>query len=274
MNAVWTIAGKEVRDAVRSQWLLLYAIAFAVLALGLSYLGDRNLGSLGFENFSRTTASLINLCLLLAPLIALALGAGSIAGEKERGNLTYLLAQPLERWELLLGKYAGLLVSISIATIAGFGIAGIVIAFYAATMDVATYLMLLGLMIALIAVMVGIGMVTSVMSSSRVQALGIALLVWFFAVLFFDLVLIGLVSGASLEGRGLFVGVLLNPVEIVRVLAIIHLEPDLEVLGPFGSYLMEELGTGAATAALLGALAMWVVGPIAAATWIFSDRRF
>ncbi len=57
MGAVWTIASKEVRDAVRGRWLLLYGIAFAVLALGLSYLGERNLGSLGFENFSRTTAS-------------------------------------------------------------------------------------------------------------------------------------------------------------------------------------------------------------------------
>jgi Cu-processing system permease protein len=273
MNAVWTIAGKEVRDAVRSRWLLLYAVAFAVLALALSYLGERNLGSLGFENFSRTTASLINLCLLLAPLIALSLGAGSIAGEKERGNLTYLLAQPVERWELLLGKFGGLVFSIGLATVAGFGVAGLVIAFYAATMDVATYLLLLALMLALVTVMTGLGIVASVIAGSRVQALGIALLIWFVAVLFFDLVLIGLVSGASLQGRALLLGILLNPVEIVRVLAIIHLEPDLEVLGPFGSYLLEDLGTGGATAVLVAALLAWMVAPVWAATRIFSDHR-
>ncbi len=274
MNAVWTIAEKEVRDAVRSRWLLTYGAAFAVLALGLSYLGERNLGSLGFENFSRTTASLINLCLLLAPLIALSLGAGSIAGEKERGNLTYLLAQPLERWELLLGKFAGLFLSISIATIAGFGVAGLVIAFYATSLDVTTYLLLVGLVLSLVAAMTGLGMIASVVSTSRVQALGIALMVWFIAVLFFDLILIGLVSSASLEGRTLLFGVLLNPVEIVRVLAIINLEPDLEVLGPFGTYLLEEFGTGTATAILVSALAVWIVAPVAAATWLFNDRRF
>jgi Cu-processing system permease protein len=273
MNAVRTIAGKEVREAVRSRWLLLYAVAFAVLALALSYLGERNLGSLGFENFSRTTASLINLCLLLAPLIALSLGAGSIAGERERGNLTYLLAQPVERWELLIGKFAGLVLSISLATVAGFGAAGLVIAFYASTMDVATYLLLLALMLALVTVMTGLGIVASVIASSRVQALGIALLVWFVAVLFFDLVLIGLVSGASLQGRALLLGILLNPVEIVRVLAIIHLEPDLEVLGPFGSYLLEDLGLGGATAVLVAALVAWMVAPVWAATRIFNDHR-
>lgn len=273
MSVVLTVAQKELRDAIRGRWLLFYGFAFAALALGLSYLGERNLGSLGFENFSRTTASLINLCLLLAPLVALSVGAGSIAGERERGNLTYLLAQPLDRWELILGKYAGLTLSIAVATIAGFGIAGIFIAFYAATLDAVTYVFLLGLVLALVAVMTGLGMVASVVAGSRVQALGIALLFWFFAVLFFDLILIGMVSNASLEGRALFLGILLNPVEIVRILAIIHLEPDLQVLGPFGSFLLDELGTTTATIVLLTALAAWVVGPIAAAIWIFNDRR-
>ena len=60
-----------------SWWLLSYALIFTFLAVALAYLGQRNLGGLGFQNFSRTTASLLNLCLLLAPLIALSAGAGS-----------------------------------------------------------------------------------------------------------------------------------------------------------------------------------------------------
>lgn len=273
MSTVMTIASKEVRDAVRSRWLLLYGIAFAVLALGLSYLGERNLGSLGFENFSRTTASLINLCVLLVPLIALSLGAGSIAGEQERGTLSYMLAQPLERWELLTGKFAGLVIAVGSATVAGFGLAGVFIAFYASTMDVMTYLLLLGLMLALVAVMTGVGMVASVVCNSRAQALSVALLFWFVAVLLFDLVLIGLVSGASLGGRGLLAGLLLNPVEIVRVLAIMHLEPDLTVLGPFGAYIVDEFGKGQATVVLVVALSIWMVLPVSLAACVFSDRR-
>lgn len=273
MNAVGAIIRKEVRDAVSSRWLVLYGAAFAALALGLSYLGQRNLGSVGFENFSRTTASILNLCLLLAPLIALSSGAGSIAGERDRGNLTYLLSQPLNRWELLVGKYVGLVTAISVATIAGFGLAGVVIASFAHSMDVTTYILLLVLVVALVAVMTGLGVVASVMSSNRVQALGIAMLVWFFAVLFFDLVLIGMVSSTALGGASLLAVVLLNPVEIVRILAIVNLEPDLQVLGPFGSYLMEELGTSGATAVLSAALAAWVVIPVAAAVALFHASR-
>jgi Cu-processing system permease protein len=273
MTAVWPIARKEAQDALRSRWLLIYAVAFAALALGLSYLGERNLGSLGFENFSRTTASLINLCLLLVPLIALTSGAGSIAGERERGTLPYLLAQPLERWELLTGKFTGLVAATGSATIAGFGVAGVFIAFFAATMDATTYLLLLGLMLALVAVMTGIGLAASVISNGRTQALGVALLFWFVTVLLFDLVLVGLVSNASLGGHGLMTALLLNPIEIVRVLAIMWLEPDLTVLGPFGSYLLEEVGRSAATAVLLAALAAWMVVPLGIAVWVFQGRR-
>ena len=39
----------------------------------------------------------MNLCLLLAPLVAVLMGAASIAGERERGTLEHLLAQPLSR---------------------------------------------------------------------------------------------------------------------------------------------------------------------------------
>src|SRR3972149_3257846 len=96
MSAVLIVAKKEIRDALSNRWLLAYCGLLALLALTLSYLGQRNLGSLGFENFSRTTASLLNLCLLLVPLVALALGAGAIAGERDRGTLNYLLSQPPE----------------------------------------------------------------------------------------------------------------------------------------------------------------------------------
>ena len=272
MSAITAVMKKEVRDAFSNWWLLLYSGLFTLLALGLSYLGQKNLGSLGFENFSRTTASLLNLCLLLAPLIALSLGAGAIAGERDRGALTYLLSQPLERRELLLGKFAGLFASIGLATTAGFGAAGIVISLSGSAMDAGTYLLFLFLVLALIAVMTGLGLVASVVSATRVQALGLAVLVWFAAVFFFDLVLIGMVSATSLGDGGLLLALLANPVEIVRVLAIVHLEPDLEVLGPFGSYLLDEWGMARATGLLALALVAWTVMPVWLAVRLFERQ--
>ncbi len=274
MDTTMAVMRRELRDAFRGKWLPLYGGLFALLALGLSYLGQRNLGGMGFESYTRTTASLLNLCLLLAPLVALALGAGAVAGERDRGTLTYLLAQPVERWEVLVGKYAGLAVSIAIATTGGFAIAGLVIALYSASMDLGTYLLFLVLVLALVAVMTGIGVLASVVSATRVQALGLALMVWFVAVLFYDLVLVGLVSTAGLGGPALLGGLLLNPVEVVRVLAIINLEPDMETLGPFGSYLMETLGLAGTTALLTGTTLVWAAAPVVVAVRLFrrTDR--
>jgi ABC-type transport system involved in multi-copper enzyme maturation permease subunit len=269
INTIIVLMTKEIRDAMRSWWLLLYAVLFTLLALALSFLGQKNLGALGFENFSRTTASLVNLCLLLTPLIALSLGAGTIAGEREQGTLTYLLSQPVTRREILLGKFAGLVSAIGIATIGGFGVAGVVIALYGSTMDVGIYLAFLGLVLALVAVMTGLGLVASVLSPTRVQALGMSLMVWFAAIFLFDLLLIGMISTVSVGEGWLLLAVLINPIEIVRVLAILQLEPDLEVLGPFGAFVIQRLGTTGATVLLSGALVAWVAGPLYLATSLF-----
>jgi Cu-processing system permease protein len=104
---VRAFALRELRDALRSRWFLLYTIAFAALGLGVSYVSAAASGG-GLSGFGRTSAGLVNLVLLVVPLMGLTAGAGSIASDRERGMLPYLLAQPVTRTELLLGKFVGL----------------------------------------------------------------------------------------------------------------------------------------------------------------------
>ena len=104
LRAVMLIARKEVRDALRNRWFLLYAAAFAGLAHALSRLALDGASLAGFAGFGRTAASLVTLVLLIVPLMGLTLGAASIAGERERGTLSTLLAQPIARVDVLLGK--------------------------------------------------------------------------------------------------------------------------------------------------------------------------
>ena len=82
----------------------------------------------GFAGFGRTAASLINLVLLIIPLMALTIGAQSISSELERGTMSYLLAQPIGRLEVFLGKYLGLALSLLASLALGFGISGVVMA--------------------------------------------------------------------------------------------------------------------------------------------------
>lgn len=272
MNGIAVTARGQIREALQSWWVAGYAVTFAVLALAVSVIGARGGGNLAFEGFSRTSAGLLNICLLLAPLVALALGASSVGGERERGTLPGLLAQPVARWQLLAGIYLGLLGAISLATALGFGVAGFVIALFAPLIDPARYLLLVVLVELLTAVMLAAGVLLSVLSGSRTRALSAALALWFVLVMFFDLGLIGVTVAGALGHQGLVAALLLNPVDVVRVLAVLRLDPSLDVLGPAGGYLAGTLGTGGATLTLIGVLLLWLAAPLAAAVWAFERQ--
>jgi ABC-type transport system involved in multi-copper enzyme maturation permease subunit len=271
MHEVNVILRKELRDAFRSRWLFAFAATFAALALTLS-LVQGSAGDLGDQGFNRTTAGLINLCLLLVPLLALILGAGGIAGERERGTLATLLSQPISPAQLVLGKYFGLVIAVWMAIALGFGSAGLVMALLSPVTDVNHYLLFVGLSAALAAAMLSLGLFISVFSDGRLKALSIAVVVWFLLVLLYDLGAVGLALSVSPSGRSLLVVVLGNPIECVRILAIMSLESDLDVLGPLGSYVTNEVGRGAGVALLSAALAAWVIVPLAATLRIASTR--
>ena len=122
LSNVLTLTQKELHDARRNRWFILFSVAFAGLALTLAWLALSGVGTYGLAGFGRTGASLINLVLLIIPLMGLTLGALSLAGERERGTLLFLLSQPLAQAELLLGKFVGLALAILAAVPAARGI--------------------------------------------------------------------------------------------------------------------------------------------------------
>ena len=256
MNGFKAIFKKEVHDAVQSRWMIAFAFVFGVLALTLA-LVDQNSGDLASTGFNRTTASLINLSLLIVPLLALVLGAGAISGERERGTLIGLLSQPLSATELILAKYFGLLVSVWMAIAFGFGIAALLVSAFNPLTDAGHYLLFVLLSAGLASAMLSIGMLISVLSDRRVKALSFAVLIWFVLVLFYDLGAIGVALSISSSGSTLLAAVLGNPVEATRILAIMSIEPDLKILGPLGSYLTEQFGTATSAVMLSTSLFIW-----------------
>src|SRR5690606_6401212 len=121
LSQIFTIAAKELRDRMRNRWVLAVAIVFTVFSLVIAYFGGAQQGQVGFRSIEFTIASLVSLVIYLIPLIALLLGFDAIVGERERGSLDLLLALPITRLELLLGKYLGLALALSLSTLVGFG---------------------------------------------------------------------------------------------------------------------------------------------------------
>jgi Cu-processing system permease protein len=269
-GTIGPIVRKELGDALRSKWIVGYAALLAVLGFAAAVTGINGSSGLALQAFGRTTATLMNLCLLLAPLVAVLMGAASVAGERERGTLEHLLAQPLTRHGLLLGKHAGLLIALTAATLAGFLPAGVLIAWSVGPAVLPHYLVFPLIASLVGAAMAGVGLLVSVSCRSAVQAQGTAVFVWFAFVLLYDLLLMGSLALSGLKVELLSILLLANPVDAARVLGVLALEPDLYLLGPAGAYLASQLSRGGTAVLLVLTLLAWVVGPLALALIRFS----
>lgn len=228
-----TIARKEFWDRIRSRWVLAVAVIFTVFALVIAYFGAAQQGAVGFKGIELTIASLVSLVIYLVPLIALILGYDAIVGERERGSLDLLLSLPITRLELLLGKFLGLATALAFSTITGFGLVGLVLSYgigMSGLLDYTGFILstlLMGLAFLSLALLI------SVLTSSKVVASGGAIALWFFYVLVYDLILLGIL--VVTEGQymsGLFpVLLLLNPADIFRILNIFSLEEVKSLYG-------------------------------------------
>jgi Cu-processing system permease protein len=260
---------KELADARRNKWLLGYTVLLALLGLAVAYTGLGSAAGLSLTMFGRTTATLINLTLFLAPLVGVSLGAGTISGERDQGTLDHLLSQPIERGELLLGKYIGLWTSLLLATLIGFAPAGVVVAAFAGVESFYSFLIFPLLAQLVISAMLALGLMISVSSSGRSQSQTFAILVWFVFVLAYDLLLLSSFSITKFSADILAVLLLLNPIDAGRVLSILLLEPDLYMLGPAGAFLIESVGTFGTGALLLSSLLIWTAIPL-----FLANRKF
>ena len=272
-GSIVPIVRKELTDAISSRWLIAYGVLLGALGLAATVTGLDSTSGLALQGFGRTTATLMNLCLLLAPLVAVLMGAASIAGERDRGTLENLLAQPLSRTQLLLGKHGGLLIALIGATASGFVPAGLVILKAAGPAVLPHYLVFPVIASLAAAAMAGVGLFISVTSRSAVHSQGSAVFAWFAFVLLYDLVLMGTLAAGSIPVEWLAGSLVLNPVDAARVLGVLALEPDLYLLGPAGAFLMTRLSSSTVAGLLFVSLLLWTALPVAAATFHFSRRR-
>ena len=258
---------KELRDAVRNRWLLLYAIAFAGLALALSYMSQIGSGMGGMAGFGKSTASLVNLTLLLTPLMGLTIGALSLTGERDRGMLAYLLAQPVTRAEVITAKFIGQSIGFAGAVAVGFGAAALIIGHG----DGLLMARLAGLSILLAVAMLAIGMLIAAVIRRSNVALGTSVFTWFALVLVSDLGLMSATTILDLSARQLLLTALASPTQVFKLAAISGFDATLDLLGPAGLYAVQTFGS-ALPALLVGLLLAWCAGPLLLAIVFFVRR--
>jgi Cu-processing system permease protein len=265
------IAREEYRRALESRWLFGFAALFAAFVLGLSFFGLAQSREVGFQGFARVTLSLLNLVLFMVPLTGLTLGVTSITGSGE--SLSLLLAQPVTRGEVMAGKFLGLGAALGVAQALGFGGGGLVVALNAGVESVPGFLALTGLSLLLGWLTLAAALCIAAVWTDRLKAMSAALLLWLLLVVAYDLVVLGataLLRGMPLEAV-LFPAMLLNPVDLVRVLTTLAAGSGA-LFGPTSAVLMKMFGGTGGVALGLAVLVVETAIPLALGTWRFRRR--
>jgi Cu-processing system permease protein len=254
----------ELMLALRSRWTQLFAVVFAVLALGIASAGYVLSGGGGFQDFARTAVSLVQLVLLLVPLVALVLGILSLASD--RGAAELLFSQPVARPVIWLGRLLGLFTALAGAQAIGFGAAGLVIFSRSGREGFGGYLLLFAGSLAITAVFLGIaGILAAGGAAKRVRALAWGMVVWFGAVVAFDVALLGLATllPSGLASRALVVGTIVNPVDAFRTGTLLAMQGTAAFGAASLAFLRFTRGTAGAGIALAASLLLWIAVPTA-----------
>lgn len=272
MTNLLAIAAREIRDGMRNRWVLATTLLLAALALTLTFLGSAPTGTVGASPLAVTMVSLASLTIFLLPLIALLLAYDAIVGELDRGTLLLLLSYPIARWQVVIGKFLGHLAILAFATVIGYGAAAVALLIGGASLSgLAPFAAMIGSSILLGAVFVAIGYLLSAAVRDRGTAAGLAIGVWLLFVLIYDMALLGLLvadKGATIGAGVVDVLLLLNPADAYRVLNLTSFGEVRQFAGMAGLSQQAGLGIGS----LLGALALWVIVPLAGAALLL-DRR-
>jgi len=261
------VARQELVLAARSRWTQIFAAVFAALALAVAASGYVLSGGHGVQDFARTAASLVQLVLLLVPLTSLLIGVLSLA--PERGAAELLFSQPVSRRTILLGKLLGLFEALVGAQALGFGAAGLVIFSKSGSEGIAGFLMLFAASAALTAIFLGLAalLAAAAIGRRRTRALALALVVWFVAVVLFDVAALGLASllPSGPASRVLIVAVIVNPVDAVRTATLLGIEGAAAFGAASLAFLRFTKGPWGAGALLGLSLLFWIAVPALAA---------
>jgi len=114
MRRVGVVALNTFREAVRDR-VLYNLVFFALLMMGAAIIVGQI--SIGIEQTVIVSLGLSAIS-VIGLLISVFIGVGLVSKEMDKRTLYALLAKPVRRWEFLLGKFAGLVLTLTVNTAA------------------------------------------------------------------------------------------------------------------------------------------------------------
>lgn len=263
MNVTAKVAGYEIRDVLRSRWLIGYTLFFVLVTDVLFRFGG------GGE---KALLSLVNVVLFVIPLVSIVFSTVYLYHAREFIEL--LLAQPIKRRQVFIGLYCGLTLPISLSFVAAVCIPFIVHRGMA-TAQPGTFAALLLAGIALTLVFTALAFLIVARTEDRIKGLGLAVALWLLLALLYDglvLLIVSIMADYPME-KPLLALMLANPLDLARVALLLQFD-IAALLGYTGAVLQRFFGRSIGVTVTSLALAFWIFAPLFLGMRAFQKKDF
>ena len=238
-------------DLSRSRWTYFYLAFFMLITFGL----------LNFSSdLPKTIISLMNIVLILCPLIGTLFGALYYYNSREFIDL--LLALPLPRRSIFLGKYLGLSLSLALSFVLGVSVPMAIFGIFYTDLLV-NFVVLLSTGIFLTFIFTALAFFVTILFENPIRGFGVSIFIWLFLSIIYDgiLLLILLFFEQYPLDRLALVMTLFNPVDLSRILIMLQLDISA-LMGYTGAVFRKFLGTDMGIIVAFCALTIWVALPV------------
>ncbi|NIR49851.1 ABC transporter permease subunit [candidate division KSB1 bacterium] len=261
MKRILRIAQQEISVQARNRWLHIFTLVFSLLLIGIAYFGLRAMGYTGTQDFTRTSASLLNLVIYIVPLLALVLGTLGFSGDEGTQELLYSL--PLPRRTVFWGKFCGLYAALALPMLSAFLLTGLFISIQAGSQGIGQYLGFMGVSLILALVFLNLSGLVSVLFPKKLGAFAVSLFLWLFLVVLYDLGVIGttLFLPEYVGERFVFGAVFFNPIDLLRIAGLMLLGGK-EFFGQAGATFVHYWGEEVIAVGVMGlSVLLWLFIP-------------
>lgn len=201
-------------DLIRSNWVLFYTIFFLVISFGLLVANGE---------VERSIVSLLNIIVILIPLIATVFGV--IYYYNSRDFVEMLLSQPVKRYQIFLGQFLGLSLSLSFSFVVGITLPFISSGLVGSAFSLKfIYLIAAGTFLTFI--FCGFAYYLALKNDNRLKGFGFAILLWLFLAIIYDglfVILLVKLEDYPLESFSL-ISTMLNPIDLSRVFILLKFD--------------------------------------------------
>jgi len=264
------VARLDLGEVLRSRWLLLCLLLYALLGGVFVLVGLRESSVLGFTGVGRVLFSLCHALVLFLPLLALLATVQAVNRARDDGSLELFLSHPIGRSAYLTGvtavRLAALALPLALVMLALAAEGAIV---HGQTIPWDFFGRAISVCVALLVAYVGVGLATSVLVRHPARAMTLVFLIWTVSVALLDFAGIALLLQWRMPAPAVFVLAVANPVQAARMALLASAEPTLATLGPVGFYLANHVGSDALFAFGIAWPALVGIGAWGVAWWAF-----